>query len=174
MANNIDPISLIMGWLVGRRIAGQRGKKQKEPIAYLYNGVRLPKLPEWDRERYPFAALNFIYSGENLLGAFLYCLPSVEYGTANGERTVNLSGALRCRISSGDSQWGAVESTSGSVLITALDWADFDILNVDGTVYLAASQPIPVYDDIDATLTDGVLYIKKAPAKLNGNTLEVL
>lgn len=28
----IDPTSMLLGWLVGRRIAGQRGKQQKEPI----------------------------------------------------------------------------------------------------------------------------------------------
>ena len=58
-----DPISMTMGWLVGRRIAGQRGKQivpdvPKEPIAYLYNGVRLPKLPEWDKEKYPYAFIQ--------------------------------------------------------------------------------------------------------------------
>lgn len=118
---------------------------KREPVAYLYNGVRLPKLPEWDREMYPFAALNFIYSGENLLGAFLYCLPSVEYDVANGNRTIKLGGSLEWRISSSDLQWSAVDASS-EVLITALDWADFDILNVDGSVYLAASNPIPVYE----------------------------
>ena len=33
---------------------------QKQPVAYLYNGVRLPKLPEWDRETYPYATISVI------------------------------------------------------------------------------------------------------------------
>jgi hypothetical protein len=52
----MDKTSLTLGWLVGRRIAGQR-TKQKTPIAYLYNGVQLPPLPEWDREKYPYAVI---------------------------------------------------------------------------------------------------------------------
>ena len=55
----LDPLSLFMGWKAGNWVARQRGKK-KTPVAYLYNGVRLPGLPEWDKTVYPFAVIVYI------------------------------------------------------------------------------------------------------------------
>ena len=56
---NIDRTSLTLGWLVGKQMAAMRSNVGKTPVAYLYNGLRLPKLPEWDKETYPYA---YIYS----------------------------------------------------------------------------------------------------------------
>ena len=53
----MDAKSFANGFLCGLMGKGVlRGNK--EPVAYLYNGVRLPKLPEWDRESYPYAYLS--------------------------------------------------------------------------------------------------------------------
>lgn len=35
----MDKTSMILGWLAGRAIAGQRRGQEKEPVAYLENGV---------------------------------------------------------------------------------------------------------------------------------------
>lgn len=37
-------------------IAGSK----REPVAYLYNGVRLPKLPEYDKSVYSYAVIVYI------------------------------------------------------------------------------------------------------------------
>ena len=31
----------------------------KTPDGYSYNGVQLPKLPEWDKEMYPYAVISY-------------------------------------------------------------------------------------------------------------------
>lgn len=49
--------SCVMGLLLGQ-FSSPLPMAQKEPVAYLYNGVRLPKLPEWDREKYPYAYIT--------------------------------------------------------------------------------------------------------------------
>ena len=36
-----------------------------EPVAYLYNDVRLPKLPEWDEKIYPYAYLCTVWTESN-------------------------------------------------------------------------------------------------------------
>ena len=56
----IDPTSLLMGYRVGQMIRGMRLKK--EPVAFLYNGVRLPKLP--DVEGYPFKVIYYLLDDE--------------------------------------------------------------------------------------------------------------
>lgn len=35
--SEIDPTSMLIGWLMGRQIAGQRSKVQKVPVKYMYN-----------------------------------------------------------------------------------------------------------------------------------------
>ena len=161
MSNNLDPISMTMGWLVGRRIAGQRGKKQKEPIAYLYNGVRLPKLPEWDKETYPYAVIGYMV---NLKVAYLFC-GEVEFkisvGTLGSPDTVFLHPTATTTIliysyEHGQSGWTEIpplksEYAEYEVVWSATPnnyfaWANHDVLNEDNTVYLIASEPIPVYE----------------------------
>lgn len=39
---------------------------------YLYNGVELPALPEYDKAKYPYAAIEYI-NDQGLSGAYLYC-----------------------------------------------------------------------------------------------------
>ena len=69
---------------------------------FLYNGVKLPALPEWDKEKYPYAAMN--------LGA----------------------------------NYGVLYLLDNALMAKQFQWANFDILNEDGTLYLAASDPVPV------------------------------
>ena len=155
-----DPISLTLGWLVGRRIAGQRGKKievpedDKTPIAYLYNGVQLPKLPEWDRGKYPYATIQS--DSGNLNHIYLYV--ESEYMTIRV-----IDGAARIGYDKvRDYMYWYYQQISGEwefqnehTNMEAIDWwcdatdliwANHDILNADGSVYLAASDPVPVYE----------------------------
>ena len=55
----IDRASFLQGWLVGRRLAGMRHLAvAPEPVAYLYNGVRLLPIPKYDKEKYPYFFLG--------------------------------------------------------------------------------------------------------------------
>ena len=115
----------------------------REPVAYLYNGVRLPGLPEWDKETYPDVIIlknyNLIiaekpfYFGRNSanphwLGTdgnfqfFIYKTDGWEEGS---------------KLPPGEIATG---NAPGDII-----WANHDILNADGTIYLTASEPVPVY-----------------------------
>ena len=65
----------LKSWLIGfvLALAGKPlplGGGKREPVAYLYNGVRLSKLPEWDEEKYPHLVL---FIGKSSIdGSILY------------------------------------------------------------------------------------------------------
>lgn len=125
----------------------------KEPVAYLYNGVRLPKLPEWDRVAYPYAYLNFQYFGTYLQNCFLYAFTEPKHKTveySNGYYATGVSAGekyLSAQISNGVFTEPEEKTPEfDKVLASTIDWANYDILNNDGTLYLAASEPTPVYE----------------------------
>ena len=158
----------ILGFALGHRLRNAIRFSKKEPIEaayYLYNGVRLPALPEWDKKVYPYAYIL------ELSGAQLFIVLSIpfEYGTV----TANFDGVITTTtglysyapayttgtaigyVSQGDSwitvgtdTWGG-ESIGiyygfWDVSVEAI-WANTNINNVDsGTVHLAASDPVPV------------------------------
>ena len=175
---------------------------------YIYNGI---ELPEWDYKAYPYAYI-WVFGPffENRLTAYLHISPSIEYFVPDSGRwciKLQDSNYLEAKIVSDlsgsfeSAQWGAFEAGTGNArVISEIRWANFDVLNADGSVYLEASEPVldQVYVDrlkrafwqgfaagcgtihhsqeqpeIIATLEDGVLYIQKAPATLNEGTLEV-
>ena len=141
---DLDPQSLTAGWLVGKKIAAMRGKK--EPVAYLYNGVRLPQLPEWDKTVYPYAYIRRAEWGEVVLtvmsqpwyfdGTNAVTSASVysQYGIYDGEWRLGLHDA---------------EIKGGIILDDDYDiiWSNFDWCKnaEDDTVTFKASEPIPVY-----------------------------
>lgn len=116
---------------------------------YLYNGVRLPELPEWDKEKYPYAAMNL---GVNY--GVLYLLDNATHGYyepyGGGAPRWGFSlpnGYPVARANSGDAGWSDFEvesNASNALMAKQFKWANFDILNEDGTLYLAASDPVPV------------------------------
>ena len=128
------------------------GEFKKEPVAYLYNGVRLGKLPVV--EGYPYAFIaelklirtdyvlvlsqtnpyysdstdSVVFSGGN---SMLY---QRDYSYTQGENVWTLN--------SGESERRAFSCSNISDL-----WANTDILNdTDGSVFLKATDPIPVYE----------------------------
>lgn len=113
------------------------------PVAYLYNGVRLPALPEWDREVYPYAVIvrDIIDGAYHLF---------VDEGTTripmyNGSIT---SVAMSVKYSIVDDAWVETELFETGIIV----WANYDVYyndsveDVGGTLYLAASNPVPVYE----------------------------
>ena len=147
-APTYDPEALLQGYLVGCRLRAMRGKKK--PIAYLYNGVRLPKLPETDL---PYASIHRSSGGEYWA---LFSSSPWEYNTARDmfiSQVYPVSGSFwEC---GGDfSTWkshGGVTNSNGGILsfgtmgADAWYWTNADIPTTDGSPFLAASEPVPVY-----------------------------
>lgn len=143
----LDPLSLWLGWKAGNWVARQRGKA-KQPVAYLYNGVRLPALPEWDKAKYPYVYISNGFSG---IGRNYVCFQNIEYGkTDDGSRCIVVPvGTGMSGLYSND-QWKEPTVTTEEKRIaipnSTMLWANFDVLDEDGTVCLAASEPVPVYE----------------------------
>ena len=151
----IDPTSLLMGWLVGKRIAAMRGQvpsepqePDKEPVAYLYNGVRLPDINEvWtDKETYPYASIATV-NGVVCLG-----LQGLQYQT-DGTNLIVVPGykGLWYILSDGAWVYNQIEDYPDGLTIPlsmfTATWTSADIINTtDNSVYLAATEPVPVYE----------------------------
>lgn len=161
--------SWAQGYLAGQALRAFLYAK-REPIAYLYghvaestvtyNGVELPELPEIDVGNCSY----FMIFLSNDYGS--YCLKSLnEFEcTYEDNPTLIIKPVSRLRelteaeaeagtwgyyvSSGGDDEWGFDE----------LVWTNVDVLNEDGTLYLAASEPVRTYIDPDVTI-DGVGYV---------------
>lgn len=120
---------------------------------YLYNGVELPALPEWDKNVYPYAVIYntgwgsyyFIVSKNRLY---------IQNTTIDGSSRPFLWYLAECPSwlkSDTEDLWtdrglykyeGTLISTGAYVL-----WSNHDIRNPNGTIYIAASDPIPVPEE---------------------------
>ena len=151
--NPPDPLSLVMGYRVGCAIRANRGKKT--PVAYLFNGVELPALPERDEKTYCCAfmldytdAIYLFFASYNLWAESVYNGTKVSLAANNSGTMMKYQYMTESDkweyVTSGDSVANAaftVESEPREKCI----WNSADILNSDGSVYLSASDPIPVY-----------------------------
>lgn len=118
-------------------------------MKYLYNGVELPALPEWDKTAYPYA---FIVSQ----GSIHLCIsPNEPYiRESTSVLTGNLVHTLKFREDTTVKRWYANEAGEWeavtdddfdtSSVVPAPTWSNFDLLKEDGPLYLAASEPVPV------------------------------
>lgn len=142
--------SCVMGLILGQ-FSSPLPEVQKEPVAYLYNGVRLPKLPEWDREKHPFAYVTFSKTLEDLgFDAYhLHVSDTIEYGVnESGNRGIK-GWSIASVNRHTDTNWNVMDISDASPSYPYYQnsmWANFDVLNEDGSLYLAASEPIPVYE----------------------------
>lgn len=130
-----------------------------DAIAYLYNGVKLPPLPEWDKEEYPY-----VYIAHKKFTTYdLYLAYNTKEklsidssGSGDSDGISNTSNKCRiCRASSLDNYiWNTwIDDAVGAAPPPI--WSNYDVLSlVDGSVYLAASEPVPVYGE---QVPDGVL-----------------
>lgn len=121
----------------------------------LYNGVMLPNINTvWtDKETYPYA---FVVESTMAAGVFeLFCCSEPFVWDGEG---VNASGVLISSYAwtSSVSSWQViVENVEwDQTYVTPLVWSSYDFLNTDGTVYLAASDPIPL-DGMNVITWDG-------------------
>lgn len=143
----MDKKSMTLGLLIGRQLAGLRSAR-KEPVAYLYNGVRLPALPEWDREKYPYAVIVFRKATEEY---YLYTLSNKVHGeTVIFDTYYYRSKApYDCFHIENDSWvwWFFQEDgdLNSNPKTHTIIWANHEIIDVDGSVFLDATEPVPVY-----------------------------
>lgn len=120
----------------------------KEPVAYLYNGQRLPALPDFDVESYPYCFI----SKWVVTGTYLTCCnrkPVVYSGSGSNTYLHSNSGVITALIFKYiNNIWerqADIEITEESSR-TAPFWANFDVTYGDGKAYLSASEPVPVYE----------------------------
>jgi hypothetical protein len=153
----MDKTSLTLGWLVGRRIAGQR-TKQKTIIGYSYNGVVLPTLPEWDKETYPYAVMTTNTQGGVVTSVRIVAYSEPMHLVLN---TASVGSSYYLGVKAGNpflttGAWYFISHPTAEFTEKTLSydylytdephWANYDVLDKDGSVYLAASDPIPVYE----------------------------
>ncbi|MBQ3504190.1 MAG: hypothetical protein IJA75_05760 [Oscillospiraceae bacterium] len=168
VAPKIDPVSMTLGWLIGCRIAGQRGKggvmpeepevPVGEPVAYLYNSRRLPGLPGWTKD-YEIVTIVDPNLGDTYIKAAKgYTIESswnITYGTHHTTYGVDVvrspleNWAWQEPVAQTD-DWLWSNSPYLNDYSTYPFWSNTDLIckNDDGTEYvgLAGSEPVPVYE----------------------------
>lgn len=147
----MDKTSMTLGYLVGRQIAGQR-RAVKQPIAFLYNGVRLPPLPEWDKTVYPYAVIQYAIQEPGWGGADVVRFRALKAPwTTDGEYIIPGESVEQffALYTTSRNEWISISNTpiSAEARIDNAIWTSHDIVNsADGSIYLEATDPIPVYE----------------------------
>jgi hypothetical protein len=130
-------------------------------LNYLYNGIKLPALPSVDKSTFPYATIIPIYelSGFQYVFSGKYGLRStaspIFYRNSAGYINVNdINADLRVIYYEFDgTEWvgdGSVKELSTAFSANDVTWSNYDILNADGSVYLPASDPVPVGETPEA------------------------
>lgn len=114
----------------------------KEPVAYLYNGVRLPKLPDTDCP-YKVIGKHTYPSGE----VYYYFVAKNEPFTATNDVNISfmINAPVMYRIPDGQAAWESI----GTVGLTLeYVWSNHDVYDAnDSTVlYHEATEPVPIYE----------------------------
>lgn len=155
-AGNITHVGMSEEWLYSFKLGlalGLCGKPLpivRKLIGYSYNGTVLPKLPEWDKETYPYAAIVAMNATDYPYA--LYCAKQA-FVIADGKlnfATADIHTPLRYEYYINSSEWTGGENifvqTGLGVDGTAV-WSNHDLLDKkDGTIILAASEPVPIYE----------------------------
>ena len=165
----MDETSIAFGWMVGKQIAGIQKKQDMQPIGYLYSGVTvpdvpefdssmvLPKLPEWDEGTYPKAFLVRTQEGLGIKGGkevALICTKS-PVDTIFIEAPAGEYRLFLIDMDAGEIQWeedAASEELFISWGLIIPVWANYEMQG--RTTYngnycdfvLTPTDPIPVYE----------------------------
>lgn len=133
-------------WLLAGLCSRPLPMGAREPVAYLYNGVRLPGLPEeWNPVTHPFA---FMYRSVN--GYRVIFSENPFYETADdGTWLICVTvGEPALQANFAGTEWKDWETVRISRICSAavVTWANFDVVDSEGNTILAASDPVPVYE----------------------------
>lgn len=123
------------------RLAWEAGGESGPVRAYLYNGVKLPELPEWDRGKYPSVCIT--QNGSGVIACHIH--QAVVY--ALSDRVVLTAPYKNYLLSSDGTTWEYQSGSTGThkATFSPLIWTDTDAYNKDGTeLILEASDPVPL------------------------------
>lgn len=114
---------------------------------FLYNGVELPALPEWDKTVYPYAFI-YIVTLDGTTGVYTLVVSSSSVMSYDGNGIICPSATVGQRYTVSEDSWAAAAASDDFYIkrdnLIYTVWANFDVLNSDGSVYVAASEPVPV------------------------------
>ena len=111
------------------------------PASRLYNGVKLPVLPDWDRGAYPYAFIQSLSSGR-YCNLTLLSTPAriIEYPYFDSGVALKWDSPTYVTHSTNAEKtlwsWGTTANSPNQSSPAGLLWANSDILGPDGTVYL--------------------------------------
>jgi hypothetical protein len=107
---------------------------------YLYNSVARPPIPDWNGDTHPY-----VYITSHPLGNYMCNARNIQYGTDEYGYNIGIIDGWCYNFMPGKhTEWEKTRSTEQTGLTTALEdivWANFDVLNEDGSIYLPASYP---------------------------------
>ena len=141
------------------------------PSVYRYNGAVLPKLPEWDKEAYPYARIRLVsgmYYFEVLSKEPVTTQQAITKKDINGLPEAGEWGTwVFYGFGNSNNENGAdafgypsfVNNSSSKAVITSIVWANYDIFAYDGTLYLAASEPVCSQEGGNVAIADGEGYV---------------
>lgn len=124
--------------------------------AYLYNGVKLPELPEWDRVAYPYVGITHVVGTSryrlSVVSADAYYFRGASgnlfFGGTNDAPVPGCSWTYTADIGDWElvgehDNWNL--SVEGTTVITAHNpiWSNFN-MEYEGTLYMEASDPVPL------------------------------
>lgn len=137
---------------------------------YLFNGIELPALPEYDKTAYPYTVIVLHTGGEY---SFVFTDTAVVVSPSgmtlqhpNGMTTNNFNYGATQQIRSGAETWGDISYGTVNGYTGTAFWANFDIYDNEGTLFLAASDPVPVGGVPTLTARDLYRKINGKPTKL--------
>lgn len=127
-----------------------------------YVGAVLPKLPVWDKEKYPYVGI-FFYQKSITDSTPLYVLLFLSQVATVGIANILFSGGGSVKsyeLLGDETDWRFVfegdveegnrileETTTNTLTLSESGWANHDIPNEDGSIFMSASgEPIPVYE----------------------------
>lgn len=146
--DNLTPSEFSKWYLLGQSVRRMMGKG--EATMYSYNGVVLPKLPEWDKEAYPYAVIMDRSMSSNGSFQFVACTTPFAF---DGEYTMGTTDETQPAVISkllDTGGWGEFTqiTVSRSKYTYPSIWSNHNLVHPDDmdSVELYASEPIPIYE----------------------------
>ena len=162
-ADSVTPVGVSENWLrsfklgLSLGLCGNALPWKAEPVAWLYNGWIAPNFPESNLPYRVITCTPDLWGGTP--SYHLYLFSDYQYATGDdGSRIIsNIGAAESYMVSYFGEKWTVSKQSAvnGEVYFyqNLVHWTNFDIYNEDGSVYIAASEPTPVY--LPLVLFDG-------------------